>query len=161
VGIGVEVLVGVGGGESPWVLVIIGVKETHRIGVGVPVDINVAVEVYVRVKVKLGEILTSIIVAVGEDVCVKKRSANACWVSDRSRGVAVADSLGDRTISSCVSGLPPASMTGRLNARTQAPTITKRTIAPCAFTLLVLLPYTNLRDGDCQIAGRLVHRSQL
>jgi len=77
----------------------------------------------------------------GEAVGEKKSRAKAARVSDLSMGVAVGLLLGARTISSCVSTLPPAIRTGKLNARKQAPIITNRTIMPCAFTPLVLLSH--------------------
>jgi hypothetical protein len=98
------------------------------------------VEVNVDLRVELGVIMFSPVdVTKGDGVGEKKSEANATRVNARSRGVAVAVSLGTRTISSCVSGLPPAMTTGRLNARIQAPIITSRITKFCAFTLLNLL----------------------
>jgi hypothetical protein len=73
----------VGGDEPSSVLVSIGVKEIHPKGVGELVIIKVAVEVWVRVKVRLGRILTSELVAVGEAVGVKKSRAKASCVRAR------------------------------------------------------------------------------
>ena len=114
-----------------------------EVGVGEYVDVAVHMGVYVMVKVKPGRIIPSLVaVALGNAVGEKKSKANASRVNARSRGVAVIVLLGARTISSCVSTLPPAIMTGKPNASTQAPRITNKTMAPCAFTPLVLLSHT-------------------
>lgn len=72
----------------------------------------------------------------------KKSMANASLVNARSRGVAVGENLGWRTMSSCVSGRPPAIMTGRLNARRHTPAITTKTIVLCVvlFTFIPHIP---------------------
>jgi hypothetical protein len=127
----------VGGDEPSSVLVSIGVKEIHPNGVGELVVLKVAVEVWVRVKVRLGRILTSVLVAVGEAVGVKKSRAKASCVRARSSGVGVGENLGTGTISSWVSTLPPEITNGRPKARAHTPIKTNTIIAPCDFKLLV------------------------
>ena len=104
-----------------------------RVGEGV----RLAVEVNVAVRVEPGVMVLSRVDVTGrEGVGEKKNRANASRVSARSSGVGVAVSLGTRTISSRVSGLPPAMRTGKLNARMQVPAMISRTMTLCAFTLL-------------------------
>jgi len=88
-------------------------------------------------------------VAVG----VKKSNAKASRVSARSRGVAVGVYLGRSIVSSCVSGLSPAIIIGKPNARKQAPISTTRIIALCDFTLSSdsFLPNQSFIPGNCQI----------
>jgi hypothetical protein len=104
--------------------------------VGDPVPDIVTREVIVTVGVKLAARVSPPLTGmISEEVVgVKKRSAKASCVNARSRGVAVAVCLGMRTISSWVSGLPPAIKTGRLNANIHAPIKTNTTMAPCALT---------------------------
>lgn len=147
VGPGVEVCVFVEVGDDlmippPAVAVVptikrdVGVKD----GVGDAVPDIAAMEVIVTVGVKLATRVSPPLTGmIREEVGVKKRSAKASCVNARSRGVVVAVCLGRRMISSCVSSLPPAIRTGRLNARIHAPIITNRTMTPCAFTGLDLL----------------------
>lgn len=118
------------------------VTETKIYGLEVGVRVSVAVgdvkddkkATEVSVNVALATTLSWPLTGMSrEGVGLKKRSAKASLVRARSRGVGVAEYLGTRTISPCVSGLPPAIMTGKLKARTQAPIKTSRTITPCDF----------------------------
>jgi hypothetical protein len=115
-----------------------GVRVNVRVYVGKPVEVArkvVEVEVNVALTADAESTLNGFH---GTDVGVKKSNAKASRVSARSRGVGVIVSLGTTTISSCVSGLPPASMIGTLNAKTHAPMIISRTTTLCDFTLLCL-----------------------
>ena len=128
------------GPELSFVLVIYGVKEIHVVGVEEYAGVVVHVDVTVKVKVKVGrKFPSSVVVALGKGVGEKKRRANASRVNARSRGVGVGLNLGTRIISPRVSGLPPAIITGKLNAMIQVPITTNRMIAPCDFTSLSLL----------------------
>lgn len=64
--------------------------------------------------------------ATGKFVGVKKSLANATCVSARSIGVAVAVTLGSRTMSSRLSGPPPLSKKGKPNARIVVPKTARR-----------------------------------
>jgi hypothetical protein len=64
--------------------------------------------------------------ATGKFVGVKKSLANASCVSALSIGVTVAVYLGLRTTSSCLSGDPPLSKKGKLNARMVVPKTARR-----------------------------------
>jgi hypothetical protein len=114
-----------------------GVSVNVRVYVGKPVKVAkvVGVDVNVAMTTDAESTLNGFH---GTDVGVKKSNAKASRVSARSRGVGVIVSLGTTTISSCVSGLPPASMIGTLNAKTHAPMIISRTTTLCDFTLLCL-----------------------
>jgi hypothetical protein len=64
--------------------------------------------------------------ATGKFVGVKKSLANAPCVNALSIGVTVAVYLGSRTMSSRLSGPPPLSRKGKLNARIVVPKIARR-----------------------------------
>jgi len=136
------------------------VKTTNElvVGVGVSVEVGelvkVKVEVSVSVNVALATSESSLNTPDREKVGVKKSKANASLVKARSRGVDVAVNLGVITISSCVSGLPPAIIMGNPKANAHATMMVNTTMAPCAFILLKILSYTHLYiPGNCQITG--------
>jgi hypothetical protein len=62
----------------------------------------------------------------GKFVGVKKSLANAACVSALSSGVAVAVYFGSRTMSSCLSVVPPFNMKGKPNARMEVTSTAKK-----------------------------------
>ena len=132
--------VGIGIGESSRSRSV-GCTNTNDRGVRDAVGLEINVDTTVNVGVLVGMMVSPPLIGIiKEDVVgVKKSSAKASLVIERSSGVAVAVYLGWRTIPSCVSSLPPASITGRLKARTQTPIKTSRTTNPCDFTKFSLL----------------------
>jgi hypothetical protein len=87
----------------------------------VPETTTMIVGAGVKVRVKEG-LAVPTGATLGVCVGVKNIWANACWVRARSIGVEVAVCLGAITMSSRLSTLSPASISGTPNARAHVPT---------------------------------------
>lgn len=89
----------------------------------------------------VGEGLESALFAkekMGGPVGVTKRATNAALVSALSKGVAVGVNLGWRTMSSCVSCLPPAIMYGMPKARIHTKRKVNGIMKPCCFLVSIV-----------------------